>query len=120
MSWSVSTGWISPATRSSGAISARPASACAPSSSTPGNRAAASAQRAAVALCDDLQRRHPERRLLLLLVHCRNSRGVAVYRKAGFVDTGELFGGGRAGPQHLMLRPLPAVAESTVGQSSDG
>jgi len=76
-------------------------------------------QRAAVALCEDVQRRHPDRRLLLLLVHCRNLAGIAVYRKAGFVDTGELFAGGRAGPQHLMLRPLPAIA-AAVGQSPDG
>ena len=62
--------------------------------------------RAAVALCDDLHRRHPERRLIVLMVNCRNRAAVAAYRKAGFVDTGELHAGGRAGPQHLMLRGL--------------
>lgn len=62
--------------------------------------------RAALAMCDDLRRRHPQRRLLLLAVHCRNRAGVATYRNAGFVDTGELLGGGRAGPQHLMLCSL--------------
>lgn len=77
-------------------------------------------QRAAVALCEDVQRRHPDRRLLLLLVHCRNLAGIAVYRKAGFFDTGELFGGGRAGPQHLMLRSLQATSIAGMGQSSDG
>ena len=77
-------------------------------------------QRAAVALCEDVQRRHRDRRLLLLLVHCRNLAGIAVYRKAGFIATGELFGGGRAGPQHLMLRSLPATTTAAVGQSSDG
>ena len=76
-------------------------------------------QRAAVALCEDVRRRHPDRRLLLLLVHCRNLAGIAVYRKAGFIDTGELFGGGRAGPQHLMLRSLQAAA-AAMGQSPDG
>lgn len=62
--------------------------------------------RAALALCDDLCRRHPQCRLLVLMVNCRNRAAVAVYRKAGFVDTGELHRGGRAGPQHLMLRGL--------------
>jgi len=66
--------------------------------------------RAALAMCEDLRRRHPQRRLLLLAVHCRNHAGIATYRKAGFVDTGELLGGGRAGPQHLMLRSLDAPA----------
>lgn len=62
--------------------------------------------RAAVAACDDLRLRHPRRRLLVLMVNCRNRAAVAAYRKAGFVDTGELHAGGRAGPQHLMLRAL--------------
>ena len=62
--------------------------------------------RAALAMCDDLGLRHPDRRLLVLMVNCRNRVAVAAYRKAGFVDTGELHAGGRAGPQHLMLRGL--------------
>lgn len=62
--------------------------------------------RAVVAACEDLRRRHPQRRLLVLMVNCRNRAAVAAYRKAGFVDTGELHAGGRAGPQHLMLRGL--------------
>ena len=70
----------------------------------PGSRVAASASARRSRLCEDVRQRHPQRRLLLLLVHCRNRAGIATYRKAGFVDTGELFGGGRAGPQHLMLR----------------
>jgi RimJ/RimL family protein N-acetyltransferase len=71
--------------------------------------------RAALALCDDLQRRHPQRRLLVLMVNCRNRAAVAAYRKAGFVDTGELHRGGRAGPQHLMLRGLNHVGQSPHG-----
>lgn len=62
--------------------------------------------RAMQALCDDVERRHALRRLLLLLVHCRNQPAIATYRRTGFVDTGQLFEGGRAGPQHLMLRTL--------------
>jgi RimJ/RimL family protein N-acetyltransferase len=71
--------------------------------------------RAALALCDDLQRRHPHCRLLVLMVNCRNRAAVAAYRKAGFVDTGELHRGGRAGPQHLMLRGLNDMGQSRHG-----
>lgn len=71
--------------------------------------------RAALALCHDLQRRHPQRRLLVLMVNCRNRAAVAAYRKAGFVDTGELHRGGRAGPQHLMLRGLNDVGQLRHG-----
>ncbi len=63
-------------------------------------------KRAALALCRDLHARHPQRRLLVLAVNCRNRIAIATYRKAGFVDTGELLRGGRAGPQHVMLRAL--------------
>lgn len=62
--------------------------------------------RAINACCDDLRRRHPERRLLALNVNCRNVAAINAYRKAGFVDTGELYLGGSAGPQHLMVRRL--------------
>lgn len=62
--------------------------------------------RAVQALCADVEGRHAARRLMLLLVHCRNQAAIATYRKAGFVDTGQLFEGGRAGPQHLMVRTL--------------
>ena len=69
--------------------------------------------RAAMAMCADVRRRHPQRRLLVLAVHCCNAAGIAIYRKAGFADTGELLGGGRAGPQHLMLRSL-ALADRAI------
>ncbi|MCL1635916.1 GNAT family N-acetyltransferase [Luteimonas sp. SX5] len=67
---------------------------------------------AIAACCDDLRRRHPERKLLALNVNCINRSAIRAYRKAGFVDTGELYFGGRAGPQHLMLRSLE---ESRLG-----
>jgi GNAT superfamily N-acetyltransferase len=74
--------------------------------------------RAAIALCDDLARRHPQRRVLLLAVHGRNRAGIATYRKAGFVDTGAWLPGGRAGPQQLMLRALgaPVAAAARMGE----
>ena len=76
---------------------------------------------AALAMCADLVLRHPQRRVVLLAVHARNRAAVATYRRAGFVDTGTLLGGGRAGPQHLMLRPLmPVAARSAMGESTHG
>lgn len=65
------------------------------------------------ACAEDLRRRYPERRLLALTVNVRNPAAYAVYLKAGFVDTGELYHGGSAGPQHLMLlRLAPAPPPS--------
>ena len=62
--------------------------------------------RAIRACCEDIQRRHPDRRVLALNVNCRNVAAIRAYRNAGFVDSGELYFGGSAGPQHLMLRRL--------------
>lgn len=62
--------------------------------------------RALAACCADLRRRHPRLRLLALNVNCGNLGAIRAYRKAGFVDTGELYFGGRAGPQHLFVRQL--------------
>lgn len=61
---------------------------------------------ALAACCADLGRRHPGRRLLALNVDCGNVVAIRAYRNAGFVDSGELHHGGRAGPQRLMLRRL--------------
>ena len=63
--------------------------------------------RALGALLADLAERHPAARDLALTVNARNTPGIALYRRAGFVDTGELYHGGPAGPQHLMLCALP-------------
>lgn len=62
--------------------------------------------RAIAAACADLRRRHPDRRLLALNVDCSNVVAIGAYRNAGFVDTGELYFGGRAGPQRLLVREL--------------
>lgn len=66
--------------------------------------------RAIAAACRDIQQRHPERRVLALNVNCRNIAAIRAYRNAGFVDSGELYFGGSAGPQHLMLRRLGQAA----------
>lgn len=65
------------------------------------------ALQALTALIDDLAVRHPEARLLVLLVNCRNLGALRLYLRARFVDTGELYHGGRSGPQHLLWRALP-------------
>ena len=62
--------------------------------------------RAIAAMVADIRRRHPALPLLVLAVHCRNRAGCSAWRQAGFVPTGELIPGGRAGPQYLMLLPL--------------
>lgn len=62
---------------------------------------------AIAALIGDLAERHPEARLLVLTVNCRNLPALALYRRAGFEDSGALYHGGRSGPQHLMWLRLP-------------
>ncbi|HSR64275.1 MAG TPA: GNAT family N-acetyltransferase [Xanthomonadaceae bacterium] len=68
-------------------------------------------RRALQALLDDLRARHPRRRLLLLTVAVGNRAALALYRRAGFVDSGVLLAGGRGGPQHLLLRALGGMGE---------
>lgn len=58
------------------------------------------------AVIDDVETRHPGIEALVLTVNCRNAPALALYLRAGFVDTGELHLGGRAGPQHLLVRKL--------------
>lgn len=70
--------------------------------------------RALRACVADLERRHPRLRLLALTVNCANAAALHAYRKAGFVDSGRLYYGGRAGPQHLLLRRLGPAG---VGES---
>ncbi len=64
--------------------------------------------RAVQALTADLQRRHPERRLLVLAVHCRNRIAITTYLHAGFIHNGQYVPGGRAGPQQIMIRAQAA------------
>jgi RimJ/RimL family protein N-acetyltransferase len=61
---------------------------------------------ALAAACADLRQRHPQRRLLALTVNCANHAAIALYLRAGFVDTGEIYLGGSSGPQHFMLYRL--------------
>ena len=43
---------------------------------------------------------------MVLTVNCKNPKAYRCYSKAGFLDTGELFYGGAAGPQHIMRLEL--------------
>jgi len=58
------------------------------------------------AVIDDVETRHPAIEAIVLTVNCRNATALALYLRAGFVDTGELHLGGRSGPQHLLVRKL--------------
>jgi GNAT superfamily N-acetyltransferase len=58
------------------------------------------------AVIADVQARHRDIEALVLTVNCRNAVALALYLRAGFVDTGELHLGGRAGPQHRLVRKL--------------
>lgn len=64
-------------------------------------------QLALQAMFSDLARRHPAARQLALTVNGSNHAALRLYLRAGFSDSGELYHGGRSGPQHLLLRPLP-------------
>ncbi|GEA50963.1 N-acetyltransferase [Vibrio inusitatus NBRC 102082] len=41
-----------------------------------------------------------------LTVNCKNAAAISCYRKGGFEDTGEIYLGGQAGPQHVMRRKI--------------
>lgn len=60
------------------------------------------------AVLRDLAQRRPNVRGMVLTVNVRNTPALALYRRAGFRETGGLYHGGRSGPQHVMLRALPA------------
>ena len=53
-----------------------------------------------------LRKLYPAAQALVLTVNLRNPIAVRSYLGAGFVDTGELYEGGLAGPQHVMRLPL--------------
>nr|WP_206188333.1 GNAT family protein [Sedimentitalea sp. CY04] len=61
---------------------------------------------AAQALQTYLPGLYPSALSIVLTVNLANPAAYAVYRKAGFVDTGEFFTGGLAGPQHIMRMTL--------------
>ncbi len=52
------------------------------------------------------RRHHPAATAIALTVNERNAAALAAYRGAGFVDHGERFLGGGAGPQHVLRLAL--------------
>ncbi|MDE2307370.1 MAG: GNAT family N-acetyltransferase [Xanthomonadaceae bacterium] len=62
---------------------------------------------ALAALIADLAERRRQARLLVLAVASGNRPALRLYRRAGFVDSGALYHGGRSGPQLLLRRDLP-------------
>ncbi len=54
-----------------------------------------------------LARNHPAAVTLLLTVNLRNTAARRIYLKGGFTDTGTLYLGGSAGPQHVLRMDLP-------------
>jgi len=49
---------------------------------------------------------YPTAPAVVLTVNCRNTAAIRSYLGGGFNDTGELYHGGRAGPQHIFRMPL--------------
>jgi RimJ/RimL family protein N-acetyltransferase len=64
------------------------------------------ATRAVAALPDVVRRDFPDVRTVVLTVNVRNPVARAVYVRGGFVDRGELYLGGSAGPQHVLRLDL--------------
>lgn len=58
------------------------------------------------AFSEYLPAQYPEISSLVLTVNMANPVAVRVYRGGGFVDTGEIWEGGMAGPQLVMRLPL--------------
>lgn len=61
---------------------------------------------AAAALQPYLVQAYPKHASIALTVNCRNQAAYHCYLAGGFSDTGSLYHGGKAGPQHIMRMPL--------------
>lgn len=57
-----------------------------------------------------LAERYPDAPAIMLTVNCANPAAIACYLKGGFADTGQIYAGGGAGPQHVMRMVLKADA----------
>lgn len=55
-----------------------------------------------------LAARHAGAPAVVLTVNRANPAAIACYRRGGFTDMGDLWHGGRAGPQHVLRMPLKA------------
>lgn len=54
-----------------------------------------------------LTERYPNYDSIVLTVNCKNLTAQRAYISGGFHDTGELYQGGRSGPQHIYRMRLP-------------
>ena len=63
-------------------------------------------QAACAGLGNYLSRHYPDRSSVVLTVNCRNLAAQRLYLSTGFEDTGELYHGGRSGPQHIYRMPI--------------
>lgn len=66
--------------------------------------------RAVARLGPYLSQLYPGAQALVLTVNMRNTAAIRAYRRAGMQDTGEIYTGGIAGPQHVMRLPLQPPA----------
>ena len=55
------------------------------------------------ALSSCLRHEYPWADGVCLTVNCKNLHAYRLYAAGGFVDTGNLYHGGRSGPQHIMV-----------------
>jgi len=69
------------------------------------------AKAACRAIAPMLRETYPHARSVALTVNCKNPGAYHCYRSGGFVDTGALYLGGDAGPQHVMRLPLDPSAK---------
>ncbi|EAR07680.1 GNAT family N-acetyltransferase [Reinekea blandensis] len=53
-----------------------------------------------------MQTHFPHAKRLVLTVNCKNPTAYQLYCRNGFIDDGELYHGGAAGPQHVLRMPL--------------
>ena len=68
---------------------------------------------ALVAIVDYIKEHFPRARRVKFTVNVRNRAAVELYQRLGFRDTGELYLGGRSGPQHIFEIPLDSTRVGT-------
>ncbi|WP_409418628.1 GNAT family N-acetyltransferase [Marinomonas sp. RS-M-Aa-14] len=73
------------------------------------------AKQAISALPHYLKEAFPTYSIIYLTVNCQNPVAKELYLKGGFEDTNNLYHGGPAGPQHIMMKAI----ESSIGAESE-
>lgn len=75
------------------------------------------AKAACRALAGMVRENYPGAPALVLTVNCKNPGAYHCYLAGGFMDTGALYHGGDAGPQHVMRLPIGAGAGNVAKPS---